>query len=187
MALKKEIRIIAFDDCAFSFNQKKVRIVGPIFRGGERMDAMLSTNIKKDGLDSTGKLFDCINQTSHKDQLQYVLLDGISYAGLNMVDVQKLNEKTGLPVIVIQRKKPNIKKFLLACKHLDNFEKRKEIVKKAGKVFKTNNVYYQKCGLGEEKVNEIISMTTKRGNMPEPLRVAHIIASGLSGSSKGGV
>ena len=122
--VKPEIRIIAWDDCAFSFTQQSVRIVGAIFRGGSFLDGLLSARIEKDGLDATQKIADSILKSRHYEQLSVIMLDGITFAGFNMVDIKELYRKTKLPVIVLQRKKPDMKKFLSALKIFKDCKKK---------------------------------------------------------------
>lgn len=121
--IKKEIRIIAWDDCAFSFNSDEVTLIGAIFRGGSFLDGMLSTTIEKDGMDATEKISEAIKKSRSYDQLSIIMLDGISYAGLNLVDIQELHRKTKLPVIVFLRKKPNLDKFLKALEKIKGNKK----------------------------------------------------------------
>ena len=189
MKIKDEIRIIAWDDCAFRFRQKQVLIVGVVFRGGKFLDGLLSTKIKKDGMDATEKLIDSITNSRNYDQLSLIMLDGISYAGFNLIDIKLLNKKTKLPVIAVQRKLPNIKKFNDTMKIFKDYKGRVAIVRKAGKFYRYKiphgEIFYQKCGMGDEYCRKILAMTCIRSNVPEPLRVAHLIASGLSGESRG--
>jgi endonuclease V-like protein UPF0215 family len=189
MKIKEEVRIIAWDDCSFRFRQKSVLIVGAVFRGGKLLDGLLSTKIRKDGMDATEKIIKSIKSSRHYDQLSLVMLDGISYAGFNLVDLGLLNKKTKLPVIAIQRKLPGIKKFSDAMKIFKDYKKRIAVVKKAGRFYRyrlpAGDVFYQKCGIGDDYCRKILEMTCIRSNVPEPLRVAHLIASGLSGESKG--
>jgi len=177
---KKEVRIIAWDDCAFRFAQKSVLLVGVVFRGGQFIDGLLSVRVKKDGMDATEKIADSILKTRHYDQLSLIMLDGITFAGLNLVDINKLRTATEIPVIVVQRDSPDMKKFLLAMKRVNNYEKRVKIVKAAGKIYRWKEVYYQKSGLTNKECEEILSLTCTRSKVPEPIRVAHLIASGLS-------
>ncbi len=189
MKIKEEIRIIAWDDCAFRFRQKQVLVVGAIFRGGKFLDGLLSTKIRKDSMDATKKIIKSINKSRHYDQLSLVMLDGISYAGFNLIDIKELNKKTKLPVIVIQRKVPDTKKFSDAMKIFKDYKKRVGIVKKAGRFYRyktqRGEIFYQKQGISDEYCRKIFEITCVRSNVPEPLRVAHLIASGLSGESKG--
>ena len=188
--IKKEIRIIAWDDCAFRFSQKRVLIIGAIFRGGSFLDGLLSTRIKKDGLDATEKIADSILKSRHYDQLSLIMLDGITFAGFNLVDIKELNRKTKLPVIVVQRKRPDMTRFKKTMKIFRDNKKRISIVKNAGRLFTFSkdgkNIFYQRIGIDNKKSREILKITCTRSNLPEPIRVAHLIASGLSGESRGG-
>jgi len=188
--MKKEIRIIAWDDCAFRFSQKRVSIVGAVFRGGSFLDGLLSTRIEKDGLDATEKIAESILKSRHYDQLSLIMLDGITFAGFNLVDIKELNRKTKLPVIVVQRKKPDMARFKETLRIFKDHKKRLSMVKKAGRIFPFSkdgkDIFYQRSGLDNKKTREILKITCTRSNLPEPIRVAHLIASGLSGESKGG-
>lgn len=181
--VKPEIRIIAWDDCAFSFKQKRVLIVGAVFRGGSFLDGMLSTRIAKDGSDATEKIARSINKSRHHDQLSVIMLDGITFAGFNIVDIAALNRKTALPVIVILRKRPDIKKFTTALKIFG--DNRKRAIKTAGRIYSYRDIFYQKSGISRKECGEILKITCTHSKIPEPIRAAHLIASGLSGESHG--
>ncbi|MBI2076615.1 MAG: DUF99 family protein [Candidatus Aenigmarchaeota archaeon] len=187
--MKKEIRIIAWDDCAFGFRQKYVTAVGVVFRGAAFLDGLLSTKTTKDGTDSTDMIAKSVLDSRHYDQLSYIMLNGITIAGFNVVDIKGLNERTKLPVIAVQRRKPDMKEFMAALGKLNDSKKKLQAVKKAGKFFRFSfrgkEILYQKAGAGNEACEELLRITCIRGNIPEPLRVAHLIASGLSGESHG--
>jgi len=122
--IKKEIRILAFDDGPFEFRGSgKAILIGSIFRGGEFMDGLLKTEVDVDGMDATKKIIDVTNKSKHKD-LRVIMLDGITFAGFNTVDIKEIFEKTNLPVIVVNRKKPNLEKFLDSLKKLPNSQDR---------------------------------------------------------------
>lgn len=184
--LKKEIRVIGWDDASFIRGKTQlVTLVGVILRGGTWIDGLLTTKVHFDGLDATEKIAKAIIKSRHYEQLRLVMTDGISFAGFNLVDIKELYEITKLPVIVILRKMPNIKKFVEAMRIFKDFDKRREIVRKAGRIFKFKKVYFQKAGITRKEAEKIISLTSTRANIPEPIRVAHIIATGLSGESRG--
>jgi len=187
MVFKKEIRIIAWDDCKHRRGQRKkdILVVGVIFRGGQFIDGLLSTSVKLDGLDATSKIIKAINRSRHRDQLRVIMLDGITFAGFNLVDIKMLNMKTKMPVIAVIRKKPDVNSFKSALKIFPDYNKRLKIVENAGIPKKWNKIYYQCCGLSDDDCKKILELSTIRSNIPEPIRVAHLIASGLSGESKG--
>jgi endonuclease V-like protein UPF0215 family len=180
---KEEIRILGFDDGPFDKNSKSVPVVGVIFRGGKFMDGMLKTEVEVDGLDSTEKLINLINSSRHKEQLKVIMLDGITFGGFNLVDIKELNKRTELPVIVINRKIPNLKDVKNALKNFEDFEKRWRIVKNAGKIkaikIKERKIFYQCKGLEDEEACEIIELSSTHSFIPEPLRIAHLIAGAI--------
>ncbi|MBI5061231.1 MAG: DUF99 family protein [Candidatus Aenigmarchaeota archaeon] len=183
--LKREIRIIAWDDAGFKKNSAEVLLVGAIFRGAEFMDGMLSAKIIKDGMDATEKISGAITKSRHYDQLSVIMTDGITFGGFNILDIKRLHESTGLPVIAIQRRQPDMKKFLSALYAFEDSAVRKQIVEKAGKFRKFKKIYYQAAGIENKQCENILALTCIRSDIPEPLRVAHLIASGLSGESRG--
>jgi len=54
------------------------------------------------------------------------------------------------------------------------------------KIEKNKNIYYQFKGLSKEEVEKIIKLSCTRSLIPEPLRVAHLIASALIKGESGG-
>ena len=162
--IKKEIRILAWDDGPFEFKSKgKDILIGTIFRGGQFLDGMLKTEVEIDGEDATEKIIEKILKTKHKD-LRVVMLDGITFAGFNTVDIKEIYEKTKLPVIVINRKKPNLEKFIETLKALPHAEKRIEAVKNAGPIYwtsiKNKRICFQSYGIKNEDAEEIIKITS---------------------------
>src|SRR3989344_1422368 len=173
--VKKEIRVIGIDDAPFNkFNDSKVLVVGVVMRGGSWVDGILSTKVSVDGNDSTKKIIEMINKCKFKPQLQCIFLDGIAVAGFNVIDVQELHKKTKLPVIVVIRRKPDIKKIKNT---LIKIKKRNKIrlIEKAGDVIKINNIFVQLAGIEFGKAKEILDIVCTRSNIPEPVRMAHMI------------
>jgi|TARA_Y100000310_G_scaffold238535_1_gene241931 hypothetical protein len=184
--LKKEIRVIGIDDAPFNkFGKGNVLVVGTVFRGGSWLDGVLSTKVSIDGNNSTKKITEMINKCKFKPQLQCIFLDGIAVGGFNIIDVKELSKKTKLPVIVIIRRKPdieNIKKILVRL----NKKNRIKLIEKAGSVVSVGKIYIQLTGLSIEKAREILKIACTRSLIPEPIRIAHLIASGITyGESRG--
>jgi hypothetical protein len=184
--MKKEVRIVGIDDAPFDkFNDKRVLVVGTVFRGGHFMDGLLSTYVTVDGDDSTKKLVTMINGCKFKPQLQVIMLDGIAVGGFNVVDIVKLNKETKVPVIVVMRDYPDFKKIEEALVKLKK-EKKIRLMHKAGKITKVGKIHIQTAGLTLKKAREFLKISCTHSFLPEPVRVAHLIASGVvSGESRG--
>lgn len=184
--LKKEMRVIGIDDAPFNkFKKGNVSVIGAVFRGGSFLDGVLSTKVNVDGDDSTKKITDMINKCKFKPQLQCIFLDGIAVGGFNVIDVKELSKKTKLPVIIIIRRKPNIEKIKKTLIRIGKQDKIK-LIEKAGSVVPVGKIYMQLTGLSIEKAKEILKIVCTRSLIPEPIRIAHLIASGITfGESRG--
>jgi len=182
--MKTQIRLLGIDDSPFTFKDKVVSIIGVVMRGGEYLECILKDSVSVDGTDATDRCIEMIKNTRYKKQLRAILLDGVALGGFNLVDIEKVFLKTNLPVITITRDKPNIKKIENALKkHFPDWENRIALIKK-GKLHKIttkhNPIFIKTTGIKLEKAKEIIKIATIRGAIPEPIRVAHLIASGIT-------
>ncbi|NJE60698.1 DUF99 family protein [Thermococcus sp. 21S7] len=183
--VKPQIRVVGFDDGTFSFSSKlsgeKTILVGVVMKGSQEVVGVLSRWITVDGNDATDAMIEAINSSRFKD-LRLILLKGITYAGFNVVDLERLHSETGLPVIVVIRKRPDMEGMERALrKHFSDAEERIDLLRKAPSLVELipEKLYIQTVGLKADTAAEIVRVTTKTGLVPEPLRLAHMIASGV--------
>ena len=183
MRIKKEIRILGIDDSNFTRDDQDVLVVGALLRGGFWIDGVVSTHIERDGLNATEKITNMVIKARYKD-VRAIMLKGITIAGFNLVDIEKLNQDTGLPVVVVMRKMPDMRAIEKALTNLNFKTKRLEIIKKAGQIYEgkvqeKSDIFFQFKGIEEEDARELIRISSMHSNIPEPLRVSHIIATGV--------
>jgi hypothetical protein len=126
-----------------------------------------------------------VNKSKFKPQLQALLLNGIALGGFNVIDINQLRKKTGIPVIVVIRKYPNFASIKSALLKL-NKKRQYKLIQKAGEVHKVGKIYVQFAGISLDDAKEILRITCTRSLLPEPIRVAHLIGAGIvTGESKG--
>ena len=182
--MKQQIRLLGVDDSPFTFTEKYSTVIGVVMRGGEYIEGVLSRQVTIDGSDATFVCKEMIENTRHKKQLRAMMLDGIALGGFNVVDIQEIFVETGLPVITITRDEPDFKGIKQALKkNFKDWKARFNLIKK-GELheIKTshNPIYIKYAGITLDDAKEIIKLSTIRGVIPEPIRVAHIIASGIT-------
>ncbi|MCX8158246.1 MAG: DUF99 family protein [Candidatus Diapherotrites archaeon] len=183
--VKKATRVIAFDDGFFSRDSYNVLLVGVVYRIDGLIEGVLSGYIKKDGLDVTEKIIDLIKNSRFYDQISAIMLSGINFAGFNIADIKRIYNELNLPVLVIIKKKPNFTKIFSALKKFPDFNLRRRLFKNAGKIYLLNGFYFQVVGTTKEKATILLKRTIINSRLPEPIRLSHIIASGISsGESK---
>jgi endonuclease V-like protein UPF0215 family len=185
--VKPEIRILGIDDGVFTPHSKElVDVVGVVFRGGYWLDGFMHTRVQVDGLDATEKLVEMITKSPHYPQLRVIMLNGVTLAGFNVVDITELHRRVELPVVAVTRDKPDFDDIHKALLNLPNSQERWKIIEKAGKILKIRTregedpVYVHVVGIFVRDAEKILRNTSTRSNVPEALRVAHIIASGLT-------
>lgn len=188
--IKPEIRILGIDDAPFTpHGEGEVLIVGTVFRGGFWLDGVLTTHIQLDGSDATDKIIKMVSKSRHLGQIRVIMLDGVTFGGFNVVDIQEIYRKTSVPVIVIMRKIPRFEKIKKALQKFYDWEDRWNNIKKAGPVYEVDvkePIFMQLSGIGVEDALEIVKLSTTRSAIPEPIRAAHLIAAGVeTGESKG--
>jgi len=188
--MKWEIRVVGIDDASFSHDDKKCFVIATVFRGGQFMDGVLSTKVEVDGEDATVKIIEMINKTKFKPQLQVIFLDGIAVGGFNVINIESLWRHTGIPVIVVVRKRPDFERLEKTLRKL-GMEKKYSLMEKAGKPaevrIKEGTIYVQTAGISLEEAKEILSVCCTHSFIPEAIRAAHLIGAGIvKGESKSG-
>jgi len=185
--IKPEIRIVGVDDGVFVPHSKGLAdVVGVVFRGGYWLDGIMKTEVMVDGMDATENIAEMIKTSPHYDQIRVIMLNGITFAGFNVVDIEKLSVLTGLAVIAVTREKPDFDDIRKALKNLPEGEKRWRVIENAQRLICVRTrqdeepVYMQIAGISREDAERVVKEASTRSNVPEPLRVAHIVASGLT-------
>jgi endonuclease V-like protein UPF0215 family len=184
--IKPEIRVLGVDDCPFIPHTKgQVPVIGVVFRGGYWLDGVMHTKIAVDGFDATEKIASMITSSPHYKQLRVIMLNGVTFAGFNIVNIKTLNATTKLPVITVTREKPNLEKIHKALKNLPKSQERWNIILNTEEISEVptrsgkKKIYMQVAGISRDDAQKILRLTSTRSNIPEALRVAHLIASGI--------
>lgn len=186
-SIKSEIRVLGVDDGRFvPRTEGTVKVVGVVYRGGCWFEGVMQTELTIDGLDATEKLAVMIEGSPFYGELRVIMLDGVTFGGFNVVDIALLSRRIGLPVISVARKKPDLEEIRSALRNLPESERRWQAMENAGELFEIetrkgeNPVFVHIAGILLEDAEEIMKITSTRSNIPEALRVAHLIASGLA-------
>ncbi len=174
--------VIGFDDAPFTPEHRgDVWVVGAVF-SGLRLDGVVSAKVRRDGVNATRTLVRLVTQSRFASQLQLIMLQGVAFAGFNVIDVHGLHQAVGLPVMVVARKAPDmpaIKDALLA--HIPGGRRKWALIEALGPMVPVAGLYVQCVGLSEHQTSESIRRFAVHAAVPEPLRSAHLIAGGIVG------
>lgn len=179
--------VVGFDDSPFALEHRgDVRVVGAVC-ARTRLDGVLATTVRRDGSNATDRLVEVVRASRFADHIRAVLLQGIALAGFNVVDIGRLAAELAVPVLVVVRKQPRMQmvKDALLDRTPGGAEKWK-LIESFGALEPLGNLWVQRIGLSPKEATELLAATTSHGNIPEPLRLAHIIAGGVErGASRG--
>jgi len=185
--IKPEIRVLGVDDGAFvPHSGGSVSIIGVVYRGSFWFDGLMHTEVTVDGFDATDRIAEMILTSPHYKQLRVAILNGVTFAGFNVVNIKTLHRRIKLPLIALTQKKPNLIEIRKALENLPKSEQRWRDILDAGSEYVIparngkSKLYVHLAGLSEQNAVRIIQIASSRSNIPEPLRVAHLIASGIS-------
>lgn len=182
--------MLGIDDSPFSFSDTKVTVIGVVMRLPNYIEGVMRSKITTDGDDGNDVLAGMINSSRYKEQLRLVMLDGVAMGGFNVIDIRSLSEDTGIPVASVTRDPPDFGKMEKALRrHFVDWERRMRITKQLP-LFEVQTAHkplqVAAVGIDAVEVVELIRSSTVRGALPEPIRVAHLIARAVEkGESKG--
>jgi hypothetical protein len=179
--------ILGIDDAPFSRHHRgDVPIAGVVY-AKDRLDGVLVSKVRRDGANGTQAVASMLERSRFRDHCRGVLLQGIALAGFNVVDIHGLSERLGLPVLVVARRKPDMRAIRAALETWVPGGSRKwELIQRAGPMERLGRVWVQRAGLGLAQAEETLKLHTRHGVLPEPIRVAHLVAGAVGeGESRG--
>lgn len=179
--------VIGIDDAPFDRSEQgDVALIGVVFTR-TRLDGVMTGKLRKDGDDATTAIATMIERSPFDGHAQLVLLGGITFGGFNVVDVAALHERLDRPILVLARREPNldvIRETLID--KVPGGAAKWALIEKAGPMEPCADVWVQRAGLTLEQAGQAIRELTIHGKLPEPVRVAHLIAGAyVDGISRG--
>ncbi|MBU2711680.1 endonuclease dU [Zooshikella harenae] len=179
LRLNKTIRVVGFDDAPFQKERGCPVNISGIVCAKTRFEGMLWGEATKDGLDSTQVLTKMLTNSKFYPQTHVVLTDGIAIGGFNIIDLPLLSKSLQRPCIAIMRKLPDLERIDKALQVFSDYQLRKKILQRAGKIYAHDKLYFQVAGCSSMTATKVIDKLIDQGNIPEVLRIAHLIGAAV--------
>ena len=175
--MRRLSNVMGVDDAPFQRSHRgDVKIVGTVW-ARERLDGVLISKVRRDGQNATARVAEMLERSPFDSHVQAVLLNGIALAGFNVIDVRALHERLARPVLVVARKRPNMRAIEAALLGRVPGGRRKwSLVQRAGPMEPVEGVWVQRAGLDLPTAARLLRDSRGQGVLPEPIRVAHLIA-----------
>ena len=182
---KRGIRIFGIAE-SFKKSNLTSTLGGVVMRRDLIVDGIVFGNSTLKGDDST-KSIHCMFRSLERDDINCILLDGLIISMYNIIDGEQLNNITGLPVIAITFEDSAGLEEHIRNHFLEKSEMKLEQYRKLGnrdKVrLKTDKLLYIRYwGLSLKGALNTLNAFTLQGSIPEPIRVAKLLARAHAGS-----
>ena len=181
--------VLGVDDAPFEkWQQAPVPIVAVMMEGADLVESVAVSSFAVDGDDATGFLAGWLGGLRSLASVQAVLLGGITMAGLGVVDVAQLARRLDTPVLVATRREPSDAQLMEAL-GAAGLEHRVPIVRRSPRATRVlDGLFVAQAGTTEDEAARLVQATLRKANLPEPLRVAHLVGRALVlGESRGRV
>src|SRR2546425_4427423 len=140
--------------------------------------------ISVDGLDATLVASRLLGSLQVRDSP--ILLAGATFAGFNIINPRVLQRKFRTPTIVVIGSRPNNKAVRRALvRHFPDWKRRWRILSALGPLHQVRTfrnegpIFYEAFGCEDNEARRILTEWAYVSRIPEPLRVAGLVARGL--------
>lgn len=179
----QKVRVVGIEDGSFKKGISKTAVLAAVLFEGSGIEDVRFTRVKVDGLDATEKVEKILNEWN----FEAVMLAGVSFAGFNIVDPTVLFEKFRKPLVIVSRDKPDNKAVKQALiRHFKDWQIRWNVFRKLGPIYKVTTlprafpIYVETVGGTAQWAKCLTIALTVIGRIPEPIRIARLIARGLT-------
>jgi endonuclease V-like protein UPF0215 family len=176
---KKGLRALGISESFRKGEGESAVLGGVVMRGDLQIDGFCLTTVTVGGLDGTDKVLELYRGLDRSD-INVALLNGCVISRFNLVDIFEVFEKIKIPIIcVTYEESEGLEKYF---EELEDCEVRMKVYKKLGErvpvELETGHlVWVRSAGIKEERdVKALLDRFTLQGAVPEPLKVARLLA-----------
>jgi hypothetical protein len=181
----RTLRAVGFDDAPFARGRRGDVGVAGVICAGTRFEGLVWGRLRRDGWNATDVLASLLVGGKFLPQLHLVLLDGLSFGGMNVVDLPALAARLGRPCVAVMRRAPDLAAVERVVRALPGAPRRLVLLRAAGPIHATGGFVFQVAGADPGAVAEALARLTDRGAVPEPLRLAHLIGAAVRRGESG--
>ena len=167
---------------AESYRAEVSTLAGVVVRASRVVDDVSFETCTVGGTDATDAIVSIVDALARED-IQYLLVAGIAPAWYNVLDLHRLHDETGLPVLSVTFEASEGLESALQDA-FDGEELRQRLTIYRGLPDRHavdvdgETVFVRAVGLGDERAADVVRAFTPEGGRPEPLRVARLAARG---------
>jgi len=181
----RTLRAVGFDDAPFDRARRGDVALAGVVCAATRFEGLVWGRIRRDGWNATDEIVRLLAGGKFLPQLHLVLLDGIAFGGFNVVDLAALSGALRRPCVAVMRRPPDLAAVERAIRRLPGAARRLDLLRRAGPVHRLGAFVFQVRGAEPEETGRALARLTDRGAVPEPLRLAHLVAGAVRTGESG--
>ena len=181
----RSIRASGFDDAPFERGRRGDVGLAGVVCAGTRFEGLVWGRVRQDGWNAGTEIARLLRGGKFLPQVHLVLLDGIAFGGLNVVDLEALARALGRPCAAVMRRAPDLPAMERAIRRLPRPDRRLALLSSAGPIHHRPPFWFQVRGADPDATARALARLTDRGAVPEPLRLAHLVATAIARGESG--
>jgi len=181
--LKGQTRVLGVDDGPYIRGSSRTILVLTVYRLDRYIDGIMTAEVATDGDDSSEVIAEMLNRSRFKEQVRCIVSDGACLAGFNVLDMDDLHERAGVPVVTCSDEEPDTASIGDALRAaFGDRDERLSLITAHRPVrleLKDGPCWVRKVGIGSEDAEGLVRKCTIHGRTPEPIRISHLLAKAL--------
>jgi endonuclease V-like protein UPF0215 family len=182
-SLKQAARVLGIAESTPSGSTTTI-LAGVVMRNDLIIDGVSWVSAQIGGMDATKAVLELVDKIQRAD-CGLIMVHGSVIARYNMIDLPRLHESTGLPVISITREPQEDLLYHLKSTFPEDWKRRWSVAQQNGPMYELMlptgiTVFAQFQGQELAQVKGLVGLLTKFGGIPEPIRVARLFARALA-------
>jgi uncharacterized protein len=175
-------RVVGVDDGAFDRDDRSAPVAAVAMSLPEHVEAVRTAQVRVDGTDGTKRVIALVRTLGPLDGVRAVLLDGAVVGGFNVLDLDLLHRELGLPIVAVTRRPPEFARIRAALeKWFPRTADARWSLLRAHRLFPVPTdgrpILAAAVGCSRADASRLVQRSTVHGYWPEPLRLAHLVAS----------
>jgi len=180
---KRGFRTLGISESFIKGVSEKSILAGVVMRADMMIDGFAFSRATVGGMDATDKILE-MYKSLNRDDINLLMLNGCVISWYNVIDLHRISDETGLPLIcVTYNQSTGLERYFKEyfpddwMIRVETYRRNRE--RTAVTLPTGHTVYIRFIGMSIEEAKGVLNKFTSHGSVPEPLRVARLLARAL--------
>jgi hypothetical protein len=182
---KKAIRVLGIAE-SFRKDQEYSTLAGVVMRSDLVIDGFANGRLKVSGSDATSSAINLFNRL-HRNDINAIMVSGSVLSLYNVLDIDKIHGELEIPVVAISfsKSRSNLADNIRARFPEKAAKEKIKLLEKLGDSSRIRlatgyEVFVRSAGIGDDISKKLLDRFTLQGSIPEPVRVARLLAKSIA-------